>query len=534
MRLMACKALVVDEISMISGEFLTQVRGFFFVRRTRLWLCDERGCGCATNEAVVVPNTLPTVGVRCAPQLDKHLSEITEASPFGGIQLVICGDFCQVCRLSCCVVVRAQRMFTRTPLPCAAAANSVPTTAGWGAWGAVLEPWALLRVRGVAQLAVCGQGTQVRVASGEPALRGRAAGHPLRQGDSARATIRGLLPAPVEDEEGRDPNEAVLQESVCRCANSQCPVAPRNSLRVGRHWSHRQVDETNQNELTRIRQPCSKFPSKEGIYRDPEARVAVHVANRLVRPAAAWVCPVWGCVEADARCVSQLMQSDFWRSCLAPKFMSLKKGAQVMLLANLDASMGLVNGARGVVVGYAKAEDPAVQSTTRFVGDELLLPKTACFSPADPTLCVQTELAHTQARPALGGCRVGAFTHITTGRHFMVLQIRPHGAVHLFRPPHACLPAQVFLGDQRCRHQLSHPGPPQAGVGVDGAQVPGHDARLRPSCARGRLCVWPSVRVVPLCARASIEGGCHGYSACMCVCIVLCCLIQLRGFESGA
>lgn len=49
------------------------------------------------------------------PQLDKHLSEITEASPFGGIQLVICGDFCQVCRLSCCVAVRAQSMFTRTP-----------------------------------------------------------------------------------------------------------------------------------------------------------------------------------------------------------------------------------------------------------------------------------------------------------------------------------------------------------------------------------------------------------------------------------
>ena len=50
MRLMACKALVVDEISMISGEFLTQVRG---------------GC-CATNEAVGVPKTLPTLGVRCA------------------------------------------------------------------------------------------------------------------------------------------------------------------------------------------------------------------------------------------------------------------------------------------------------------------------------------------------------------------------------------------------------------------------------------------------------------------------------------
>lgn len=56
MRLMACKALVVDEISMISGEFLTQVRGgccatneAVVVRRTRLWLCQTRYPPCAVR-----------------------------------------------------------------------------------------------------------------------------------------------------------------------------------------------------------------------------------------------------------------------------------------------------------------------------------------------------------------------------------------------------------------------------------------------------------------------------------------------------
>ena len=295
---------------------------------------------------------------------------------------------------------------------------------------------------------------------------------------------------------------------------------------LGGTGSHRQVDETNQNELTRIRQPCSKFPSKEGIYRDPEARVAVHVANRLVRPAAAWVCPVWGCVEADARCVSQLMQSDFWRSCLAPKFMSLKKGAQVMLLANLDASMGLVNGARGVVVGYAKAEDPAVQATTRFVGDELLLPKTACFSPADPTLCVQTELAHTQARPALGGVLVRSPTSLLVDilwccRYVPMVQficldrpmpVFPHkfsseisgvGTSYRIQVP---LKLAWALTVHKCQ-----------GMTLDYAQVALADAFafgqacVLCRCVRAHRLKVAVMVIITLCA-------------CVCVCIVLCCL----------
>ena len=41
-------------------------------------------------------------------------------------------------------------------------------------------------------------------------------------------------------------------------------------------------------------------------------------------------------------------------SCAAPTTLRLKKRAQVILLKNLDFDRGLVNGSRGVVVGFSK------------------------------------------------------------------------------------------------------------------------------------------------------------------------------------
>ena len=38
--------------------------------------------------------------------------------------------------------------------------------------------------------------------------------------------------------------------------------------------------------------------------------------------------------------------------CVGPKVLQLKRGAQVMLLKNLDVAKGLSNGTRGVVVGF--------------------------------------------------------------------------------------------------------------------------------------------------------------------------------------
>ncbi len=49
----------------------------------------------------------------------------------------------------------------------------------------------------------------------------------------------------------------------------------------------------------------------------------------------------------------QMLQNN----CNAPELLVLKEGAQVMLLKNLSTERGLVNGSRGVVVGFQEAEE---------------------------------------------------------------------------------------------------------------------------------------------------------------------------------
>lgn len=63
-------------------------------------------------------------------------------------------------------------------------------------------------------------------------------------------------------------------------------------------------------------------------------------------------------------------------TCLAPREVVLKKGAQVLLLKNLQQSRGLVNGARGVVTGFSSSGLPYVKfASAGRDGDPVLIEK---------------------------------------------------------------------------------------------------------------------------------------------------------------
>lgn len=65
---------------------------------------------------------------------------------------------------------------------------------------------------------------------------------------------------------------------------------------------------------------------------------------------------------------SLITESDMLKTCLAPETLSLKIGAQVMLLVNMpDLELG--NGSRGIVIGYSDSGYPLVQ----FLNDKKLM-----------------------------------------------------------------------------------------------------------------------------------------------------------------
>ena len=52
-------------------------------------------------------------------------------------------------------------------------------------------------------------------------------------------------------------------------------------------------------------------------------------------------------------------------ACIAPRLLSLKLGAHVMLLKNIDPANRLVNGSRGVVTGFGAAPAPVDESEAK-------------------------------------------------------------------------------------------------------------------------------------------------------------------------
>jgi len=95
---------------------------------------------------------------------------------------------------------------------------------------------------------------------------------------------------------------------------------------------------------------------------------AINVARlaRLPGPATQYSASLTRARDASpSECAS--LERQLAKGCLAPESLQLRPGASVVLLTNLDASRGLVNGTRGVVTS---CEDPAGPTVRFFTGGE--------------------------------------------------------------------------------------------------------------------------------------------------------------------
>ena len=112
------------------------------------------------------------------------------------------------------------------------------------------------------------------------------------------------------------------------------PIAVENGVKPTQIFSkNKDVDEMNAMELARLACTLVQFGSKDDVVFEAHLKEV-------------------GSEKDFGAALVKLKRNEFFRDCLAPPLLRLCVGAQVMLLKNLDTSANLVNGSRGVVVGF--------------------------------------------------------------------------------------------------------------------------------------------------------------------------------------
>eukprot|EP00937_MAST-01D_sp_MAST-1D-sp2_P004008 g4008.t1 len=208
--------------------------------------------------------------------------------PFGGLQLLCSGDFCQ--------------------LP----------PVGLGTWGKRFafqcDAWRQAFGCGGApadSAATAGPGASAGIAGATFVLR-----EVVRQrGDGAFVQLLG------EVRQGRCSSATVARLRACHVSLKQ--RAADGVVATKLYCTNRNVDKENAARLAELRTPARVFAALDHVRDAPSSRTRATLLER-----------------ADKK---------------APRELQLKAGAQVVLLRN-DARRGLVNGSRGIVVGFAAVD----------------------------------------------------------------------------------------------------------------------------------------------------------------------------------